>query len=198
MGDLNEFIRIWRWRKRFQYGREMYVDTFELLKPDFRQLVDDRIYDAQNQEREKSDNVSSIVQTFGARAVQKRKWVEATELYNEAVCAAENGSTTLRRAYEARSKCFAHRGMIEEATTDLDLSRSLPMTSGHTIDVPSNEKFLNLDSALEVRQNSTFGRHIVAKVREITTTKNNENVTVRQNRIDFIEFLFCFSYHNKV
>lgn len=181
MDGANASIKRWLWRKESRQHNALYIDYFATtLENDFRKFVADRVRDAQREQIEKNTAVSTHLQKLGAREFRKRKWREATELYNRGVCTAENGSSNLRLAYTARSNCFAKRGMNEEASIDIDLSsepttkvskrrsdriqnRKVSITTEMKRMFIPNKKFPNLASALEVRQNSKFGRHVVAK-----------------------------------
>lgn len=168
------------WQKESPHRHSPYTDIFStMIKPEFQEFVANRLSDAQNEQVEKNDDVSARLQKLGARAYRKRKWQQATELYNIGVCTAENGSSNLRLAYKARSNCFTNRGMKEEANIDIDLSseppkkilkrcsdriqnRKLSITSEMKRMFIPNKKFPNLASALQVRYNKKYGRHIVS------------------------------------
>lgn len=168
------------WKKESPHRDAMYTDFYSpVLKKEFRKFVVDRLREAQNEQVKKNDDVSLRCQKLGARQFRKRKWREATELYNIGVCTAENGSANLRLAYKARSNCFTHRRMTEEANNDIALSSEPPAkkskrssdrirkrepsitTQVQRLFIP-NKKFPNLANALDVQYNEKFGRHVVS------------------------------------
>lgn len=164
------------WQKESHRANALYVDCFADLDANHKKSVDNILHDALNSQPKKSDIASEQFQRLGAREFRKRKWNEAIELYNRALCMAENGSFNLQLSYEGRSNCLAKRDMTEVASIDMDFvasrpakrrseriqNRKLSSTTRTMRTFVPNRKFPSLASALEVRQNSKFGRHIVS------------------------------------
>lgn len=177
MADSSASLSRLLWKKETRRS-QFYTDFYsEMIKSDLRKFVDNRLREALTEQVKKNDDASARFQKLGARQFCKRKWREATELYNIAVCTAKNGSDNLRLSYKARSICFTNRRMAEEAKIDIELSSEPPKKAKENIGrlqrEPSitsqvqrlfipNEKFPNLASALEIRQNTEFGRHVVS------------------------------------
>lgn len=166
----------WLWKKESKHRNALFIDCFAVLDDDYKKIAVDRLRVAQNDSFEKSNVASEHFQELGERKFRKRKWTEAAELYNRGVCLAETGSKSLELALKARANCFAERGMGEEASIDMDLCEPVAKRRSGRIQEQKfsfrsemnrpflqNTKFPSLASALEIRQNSEFGRHIVAK-----------------------------------
>lgn len=181
MVNVNAIIRHLLWKKESSHPDALFIDYFSAaLKSDFKTFVDNRLCVAQKEPIGKNDDVSTSVQNLAELEFRNKKWAEAIELYNISLCTAENESLNLRLAYQVRSTCFANRGMIEEANTDIDLSSKqlaklskrcsvrIQDSKSSITSTKMNKTFPSLASALEVQQNSKFGRHVVAKVRKST------------------------------
>lgn len=181
--DKSAFLRHLLWKKESRHPQAMYTDFYsETLGDEFRKARLDRLRDVQKERKTKDYKYSVDYLELGSREMREHKWREAAEWLSLGVCAAENGSDILPLLYKKRSKCFAHRYMYEEAEIDVELSseasqnqqaqktkHKINKTSSDRVQTSqvqrlsfSNEKFPNLASALEVRQNAEFGRHVVS------------------------------------
>lgn len=138
---------------------------------DLQKRVLDRLRDEQKKVMTKNDTLSANFLKLGKQKMDAHKWRAAAELLNLGVSVAENGSDSLPLFYKMRSKCFNQRHMSDKAKIDQNLSieasqnqanKSTEQAQGLKLPFIPNEKFPNLASALEVRQNAAFGRHVVS------------------------------------
>lgn len=167
------------WKKESLHSDARYIDFCEIIDAACRQQVADILSRARNHAIEKSDIVSANLQQLGARKCRERKWAEATEMYNRSVCAAENGSSVLQRAYKARGRTFARRGMSNAAAIDIELSgqsasvkrrsdrirnQKLSNTADSMERVFNPNKILpGLSDRVQVKNDLKYGRHVVAR-----------------------------------
>lgn len=160
-----------------------------LSKDEQNQLSSSSAYESSTN---KSDGISSELRMRGNQKFNAKNWDAATELYNQSLRYATDGSENISLAYANRSACFLEMKKYDQCLADIELAKraKYPNRLMHKLkereekcvksmcDQPeqsnekgikpvlsfdAHEKYPFLSNALEIRSNSKLGNHIVAK-----------------------------------
>lgn len=107
-------------------------------------------------EIEKSNKLSSHYRTKAMEQACAKNWHEAIELFNQALCFAENGSKELGCAYADRSSCYLNLQMYDECLADIALAKA---NNCPTVFLPKIHKWK--DTCIKVLKNQTETRDAV-------------------------------------
>lgn len=144
------------------------------------------------------DEMESIAHRIkGNELFKGENWTEAMKHYNDSISCAISESEHLGFGYANRASCFLHLKMYDKCLADIELAKnanyppnSMPkldkrkedclkaMNESTEVDekvtlemsFSPNTKFPGLANVLDVRSNSEFGKHVVAK-RDIDVSK---------------------------
>lgn len=135
----------------------------------------------------KSNHGSKLCREVGNKCFSEKKWIDAIELYNRAICAAKNVSSELvGLAYANRSACFFELKMYEKCLVDINLAKeaNFPQRLMFKLDkrhddcmshieagsqqvlyepklsFETHRNFSGMANVLEIKRNEEFGRHI--------------------------------------
>lgn len=139
----------------------------------------------------KNNEHSTALRIDGNEKFRTEKWEDAMNCYNRSLCFAENDSENVGLAFANRSACFFHMKMYDKVLVDIELAkqskipdRLLPkleqrkrdsenlykmQSRRHQCDrtpklgYPSNKHWRCMADVVEIRSNTEFGRHMIAK-----------------------------------
>lgn len=172
------------WKKESAAPDALYVDYFGVIETDYKvEFINRLLYAVQNstQKAQKSNVESFLFLRLGQEMARSWKWRDAAEFFNSSLCMAENGSLSMKLAYISRAECFLNRNLVRRASVDVNLAidfappekmfmcsdhqkkASLSTVSDPKLSFEAHKTFPCMANALEVKQNTKFGRYIVAK-----------------------------------
>lgn len=213
------------WKKE-STNNQRYVEVFKNIKPIGRQIRIPPKPNSERKASESSNKKNNERSTRYRRQadakLDQRKWIEAMDLYNASLCYANADSANVSWAYAKRSACFLNIKMFDKCLVDIGLAKrahcplhlvkelekrdeycrkSMENNDQFKAFTPklsyaADECYPDMANVLEMKYDSKFGRHIIAKC-DISVGKTIflEQAFIAQSPRTHVECSHCLKTH---